>query len=296
MNVLGRFKSFGLNGKSLIPFIVGSGCSVPAIMSAGIIEDEDEKKTTIMCAPFIPCSAKLPVMSLFAGYFFSNPTIVTISFYFLAIIVILISSLIMKTFFRKNANSAFISELPEYKIPSPKYVLKDVFDKTWAFIKRAGSVIFLLSIIIWVLCRFSWSFKFLEAEEIENSILASIGKVFSWFFYPMLGGQMNWAATVTAIQGLVAKEQVVSSMNIIAGLAEEAEATSLFASSIFSSFTPLSAYAFCVFNLFSAPCFGAISAMKRELYSVKDTIKAVAFQTGMAWILATLIGMWGMFV
>ena len=290
------FHKFGLNGKSLIPFIVGSGCSVPAIMSARIIEDEDEKKATIMCAPFIPCSAKLPVMSLFAGYFFKNPVIVTISFYFLAIIVILISALIMKTFFYKGTNSAFISELPEYKVPSPKYVLKDVFDKTWAFIKRAGTVIFLLSIIIWVLCRFSWSFKFLEAEEIESSILASIGKVFSWFFYPMLGGQMNWAATVTAIQGLVAKEQVVSSMNIIAGLAEEAEAASLFASPIFSSFSPLSAYAFCVFNLFSAPCFGAISAMKRELYTVKDTLKAVLFQTGIAWVLATLIGMWGMFI
>lgn len=291
------FHKFGLNGKSLIPFIVGSGCSVPAIMSARIIEDEDEKKVTVMCAPFIPCSAKLPIMSLFAGYFFKNPVIITISFYFLAILVILISALIMKKFFHKGNNSAFISELPEYKIPSPKYVFKDVFDKTFAFIKRAGSVIFLLSSIIWALCRFSWSFKFLEAEEIEESILASIGRLFSWFFYPMLGGQLNWAATVTAIQGLVAKEQVVSSMNIIAGLAAEAEtASALFASPIFSSFTPLSAYAFCVFNLFSAPCFGAISAMKRELYSVKDTVKAVLFQTGIAWLLASLIGIWGIFI
>lgn len=291
------FHKFGLNGKSLIPFIVGAGCSVPAIMSARTIEDEDEKKATIMCTPFIPCSAKLPIISLFAGYFFNNSTIVTLSFYILAIITILISAIIMKTFFFKGNNSSFISELPEYKIPSIRYVFRDVLDKTLAFFKRAATVIFVCSIVIWVLCRFSWSFKFLEPEEIENSILASIGNAFAWVFYPMLGGNWSWSTTVSAMQGLVAKEQVVSSMNIIAGLAGESEAyASLFSSSAFSFFTPLSAYAYCVFNLFSAPCFGAIGAMRRELGSKKAMFKAILFQTGLAWLIATLIGVWGIFI
>lgn len=291
------FHKVGLNGKSLIPFIVGAGCSVPGIMTARTIEDADEKKVTIICTPFIPCSAKLPIMSLFAGYFFNNSTIVTISFYFLSIAVILISSLIMKKFFFKGNNSAFISELPEYKVPSAKYVFRDVAEKTIAFFKRAASVIFICSIAIWFLCRFSWSFEFLSPEEIENSILASIGNAFAWLFYPMLGGNWSWATTVSAFQGLVAKEQVVSSMNIIAGLAETSEvASSIFSSSAFSFFTPLSAYAYCIFNLFSAPCFGAIAAMKRELGSKKAMFKAILFQTTIAWIIATGIGMWGMLV
>lgn len=291
------FHKFGLNGKSLIPFIVGAGCSVPGIMSARTIEDEDEKKATILCTPFIPCSAKLPIISLFAGYFFKNSALVTISFYFLSIVVILISSMIMKKFFFKTTHSSFISELPEYKVPSPKYIFRDVWDKTLAFFKRAASVIFVCSIAIWILCRFSWSFKFLSPEEIENSILASIGNAFAWIFYPMLGGEWSWATTVSAFQGLIAKEQVVSSMNIIAGLAETSEsATSLFASSAFSFFTPLTSYAYCVFNLFSAPCFGAIAAMKRELGSKKAMFKAILFQTAMAWTVATLIGIWGMLI
>lgn len=291
------FHKVGLSGKSLIPFIVGAGCSVPGIMTARTIEDENEKKATIMCTPFIPCSAKLPIMSLFAGYFFNNSALVTISFYFLSIAIILISSLIMKKLFFKGNHSAFVSELPEYKLPSAKYIFRDVSEKTIAFFKRAASVIFICSIAIWFLCRFSWSFKFLSPEEIENSILASIGNIFAWLFYPMLGGNWSWEATVSAFQGLVAKEQVVSSMNIIAGLAENSSATmSLFSSSAFSFFTPVSAYAYCVFNLFSAPCFGAIAAMKRELGSKKAMFKAVLFQTTMAWAIATLIGIWGMFI
>ena len=291
------FHKVGLNGKSLIPFIVGAGCSVPGIMTARTIEDEDERKVTILCTPFIPCSAKLPIIALFAGYFFNNSVIITLSFYFFAIITILISAIIMKLFFFKGKYSAFISELPEYKLPSARYIFRDVYDKTIAYFKRAATVIFVCSIIIWLLCRFSWSFDFLTPEEIENSILASIGNLFAWFFYPMLGGNWSWATTVSAMQGLVAKEQVVSSMNIIAGLAGDSEVVaSLFNSYEFSFFTPLSAYAYCLFNLFSAPCFGAISAMRKELGSKKAMFKAVLFQTGIAWIIATLIGMWGMFV
>lgn len=280
------FKKFGLSGKSLIPFIVGSGCSVPAIMSTRTIEDEKEKRATIMLAPFIPCSAKLPIITLFAGYFFTNSWLITLSLYLLAIVVILISALIMRKFFFKGESTAFISELPEYKLPSVKYVLRDTFDKTIAFIKRAGTIILLCSIVIWFMLSFNWSFVY--GVSVEDSILASIGNCFAWVFYPMLG-EWSWAATVSAIQGLVAKEQVVSSMSIIAGFAEDVAGAELFTSGIFSFFNGASAYAFMVFNLFSAPCFGAIGAMHRELGSAKKTWIAVLFQTGLAWVLGCLI-------
>ena len=283
------FRKLGMSGKSLIPFIVGSGCSVPGIMGTRIIENQDEREMTSILVPFIPCSAKLPIISLFAGYFFGEHSgIASASLYFFAIIVIIISAFILSRTKFKHVSSSYISELPEYKVPSVKYVAKDVFDKVIAFIKRAGSIILICSIAIWFLLSFS--FKMEYGVDIEDSMLASIGKTISWVFYPMLG-QNNWGATVSAIQGLVAKEQVVSSMAVIAGLAEDVEEGSqIFADGTpFSGITIASAYAFMVFNLFSAPCFGAIGAMKRELGSTKRMLKAILFQTGCAWILATLI-------
>lgn len=283
------FRKIGLSGKSLIPFIVGSGCSVPAIMGTRIIENQDEREMTTILTPFIPCSAKLPIIALFSGYFFGESSgFVSASLYFFAIAVIILSALVMKKFIYKNTSSTYISELPEYKIPSIKYVAKDVFDKILAFLKRAGSVILICSIVIWFLLSFSLSFEY--GVDVEDSILASVGKKISWFFYPMLG-ENSWGATVSAIQGLVAKEQVISSMSVIAGLAEETEeGTKIFAQTgIFGFFTAASAYAFMVFNLFSAPCFGAIGAMKRELGGTKKLLKAVTFQTIFAWILATLV-------
>ncbi|MDD4212176.1 MAG: ferrous iron transport protein B [Bacilli bacterium] len=282
------FKHFGLSGKSLIPFIVGSGCSVPGIMATRTVEDQEERRMSIILTPFIPCSAKLPIIVLFAGYFFPNHAgLVSASMYFLAIFVILISAVIMKKFFFKGKPSAFISELPEYKTPNLRHVLRDVRDKTFEFIIKAGTIILVSSIIIWVLLSFSWRFQY--GVDVEDSILASIGRFFSWVFYPILG-ELSWGATVSAIQGLVAKEQVVSSMSIIAGLSEDVSSSSLiFNSQIFSFFTPLNAYSFMVFNLFSAPCFGAIGAMRRELGSNKRTWLALLFQTGIAWILASLI-------
>lgn len=283
------FRKLGLSGKSLIPFIVGSGCSVPGIMGTRIIENEDERKMTAILTPFIPCSAKLPIIALFAGYFFPNSSgIVSSSLYFFAIAVIIISALIMKKFVFKHTSSTYISELPEYKLPSAKYILKDVFDKVMAFIKRAGTIILLCSIIIWFLLSFS--FKMEYGVDVEESILASIGNKISWVFKPMLG-ENSWEAAVSALQGLVAKEQVVSSMAVINGLAEDAsEGAEIFVrDGAFGFFTASSAYAFMVFNLFSAPCFGAIGAMKRELGSTKKLLKAIAFQTGLAWILATFV-------
>lgn len=281
------FKKFGLSGKSLIPFIVGSGCSVPGIMTARTVEDEDERAITIVCTPFIPCSAKLPIIAMFAGAFFDQYSgLVTVSLYFLAIVIILISAVILKKFFFKGNPSSFISELPEYKLPSIKYVFRDVSEKVIAFIKRAGTVILICSIAVWFLLSFNWKLQY--GVNVEDSILASIGNAFAWVFYPMLG-EWSWGATVSAVQGLVAKEQVVSSMNIIAGLAEESQdATALFGSGVFGFFNPASAYAFCMFNLFSAPCFGAIGAMRRELGSTKRMFQAILFQTGLAWILGCL--------
>jgi len=283
------FRKLGMSGKSLIPFIVGSGCSVPGIMGTRIIENQDEREMTSILVPFIPCSAKLPIISLFAGYFFKeNSGIASASLYFFAIIVIIISAFILSRTKFKHVSSSYISELPEYKVPSIKYVAKDVFDKVIAFIKRAGSIILICSIVIWFLLSFS--FKMEYGVDIEESMLASIGKMVSWIFYPILG-QNNWGATVSAIQGLVAKEQVVSSMAVIAGLAEDVEEGSeIFAQGTpFAEITAPAAYAFMVFNLFSAPCFGAIGAMKRELGSTKRMFKAVLFQTGLAWILATAV-------
>ena len=283
------FRKIGLSGKSLIPFIVGSGCSVPGIMGTRIIENQDEREMTTILTPFIPCSAKLPIIALFSGYFFGEKSgLVSASLYFFAIAIIIISAIIMKKFIFKKTSSTYISELPEYKMPSIKYVAKDVFDKVVAFIKRAGSVILICSIVIWFLLSFS--FKLEYGVNVEDSILATIGKTISWIFYPMLGIN-SWGATVSAIQGLVAKEQVISSMSVIAGLAEDAENGSQIFSNggMFSFFTASSAYAFMVFNLFSAPCFGAIGAMKRELGGTKKMLKAVAFQTIFAWTLATAV-------
>lgn len=280
------FRKIGLSGKSLIPFIIGSGCSVPGIMGTRIIENTNEREMTAILTPFIPCSAKLPVIAMFSGYFFDKYSgLVSASLYFLAIIIIILSAMVMKKWIYKNNNSTYISELPEYKLPSAKYVFKDVFDKTISFIKRAGSVILMCSIIIWFLLSFS--FKFEYGVNVENSILSWIGRAISWIFYPMLGVN-SWGATVSTIQGLVAKEQVISSMTVIAGLSEEASGQ-IFKTGIFSFFTPASAYAFMVFNLFSAPCFGAIGALEKELGTFEKMLKVVIFQIVFAWSLAVLI-------
>lgn len=280
------FRKIGLSGKSLISFIIGSGCSVPGIMGTRIIENSNEREMTAILTPFIPCSAKLPVIAMFSGYFFDKYSgLVSASLYFLAITIIILSAMVMKKWIYKNNNSTYISELPEYKLPSAKYVFKDVFDKTISFIKRAGSVILMCSIIIWFLLSFS--FKFEYGVNVENSILSWIGRAISWIFYPMLGVN-SWGATVSTIQGLVAKEQVISSMTVIAGLSEEASGQ-IFKTGIFSFFTPASAYAFMVFNLFSAPCFGAIGALEKELGTFEKMLKVVIFQIVFAWSLAVLI-------
>ena len=282
------FRKIGLSGKSLIPFILSSGCSVSGIVGTKIIENNNQKEMTTILTPFIPCSAKLPIIALFSGYFFpKNSGIVSASLYFLSILIIITSAIIMKKFIYTNTNNTYIFELPEYKIPSIKYVIKDVSDKVKAFLKRAGTTILICSIILWFLLSFSYKLEY--GVNIEQSILASIGKAISWVFIPILGTN-SWGATVSAIQGLVAKEQVVSSMSVIAGISGDIEGNQIFSNgSMFDFFTASSAYAFMVFNLFSAPCFGAISAMEKELGSSEKMLKAITFQIILAWCLATAI-------
>lgn len=282
------FRKIGLSGKSLIPFILGSGCSVSGIVGTKIIENNNQKEMTTILTPFIPCSAKLPIIALFSGYFFPNNSgIISVSLYFLSIFIIIISAIIMKKFIYTNTNNTYIFELPEYKIPSIKYVIKDVSDKVKSFLKRAGTTILICSIILWFLLSFSYKLEY--GVNIEQSILASIGKAISWVFIPILGTN-SWGATVSAIQGLVAKEQVISSMSVIAGISGDIEGNQIFSNgSMFDFFTASSAYAFMVFNLFSAPCFGAISAMEKELGSSDKMLKAITFQTILAWCLATAI-------
>ena len=283
------FRKIGLSGKALIPFIIGSGCSVPAIMGTRIIENEDERKMTSILVPFIPCSAKVPIIALFTGYFFrDNSGIISGSIYLLSIIIIIICAIIMKKYIFKEVTSSFISELPDYKFPSIKYLIKDVTDKVMSFVERAGSTILLCSIIVWFLLSFSVN---LEYEVlIENSILASIGKRISWIFYPIVGVN-SWEVAISALQGVIAKEQVISSMSIIAGLSENVSTyNELFgAKSVFAFFNPISAYAFIVFNLFSAPCFSAIIAMGKELKSFKSMLKVIVFQILTAWVISSAI-------
>ena len=295
------FRKIGLSGKAIIPFIIGSGCSVPGIMSSRIIENEDERKITSVLVPFIPCSAKLPIIAMFSGYFFKeNAGIVSASLYFFAIFIIVLSAILFRKYIFFDTSGAFISELPDYKIPNIKYLARDVKDKVFSFIKRAGTTILFSSIIIWFLLSFSINLDY--GVSIEKSILASLGKKISWIFYPMLGVN-SWEATVSAIQGLIAKEQVVSSMNIIVGFGQNANTLgagacntfNLATPSIFSTqntfgfFSKSSAYAFIVFNLFSAPCLAAISTIKKELGGFRKMFMAIAYQTTIAWILATLI-------
>ncbi len=291
------FKKLGMSGKSLIPFIVGTGCSVPAIMSSRTLEDNNEHNMTITLTPFMPCSAKLPIITCFVSGIFApmmgegNTWLITFFMYILAIGVIILAGFLLNKFFVKNKSTSYITELPEYHVPSASYVAKDVGEKTWAFIKRAGTIIFLASVVIWLLLNLDYKFTF--TENIEESILANIGRSIAWVFAPMLGMEFSWGASVSAIQGLAAKEIVVSSMEIITAVEEGGD---VFAGNgSFAFFNGWSAMGYMIFTLFSAPCFGAIGAMRRELGSTRAMWKAILFQTGLAWVLASLVGIWGVF-
>ena len=296
------FKKFGLSGKSIIPFIVGTGCSVPGIMTARTVENQKEKEMTAMLVPFVPCNAKLPIMSLLAGVIFPKAAwLVTFFCYLFSLFIILLASIILKKFFFKKGSDSFISELPEYKLPNAYYVYRDARDKTLDFLERAGTTIFLCTFLVWFFTRFTWDFEYIgpkdsfaniDSMNISASILATIGKGLAYIFIPAFGGHYSWGLTVSALQGLIAKEQVVSSLSVIAGGGNNILASSspfAFLSTMDANGI-LTSLSFLCFNLFSIPCISAVSTLRRELGSTKKLVFTMSMELLIAYVISTIIG------
>lgn len=270
------FHKFGLSGKSFIPMLIGTGCSIPGIMASRTIENEKDRKMTIMLTPFIPCGAKLPVFAMFIAMMFSQQSWVGPSMYIIGFAMVVISGIILKkTRLFKGEPAPFVMELPQYRIPKAHGVIIHMWEKGKSFIIKAGTIILIAVVVLWFLQSFSFSLEFLGVERIEESMLAKIGNSIKWLFIPMGFGK-SWTGPVALITGLIAKEVVVATFAIV-GTATNVE------------FTQVSAYAFMIFTLFAAPCFAAIGAMKREFGNWKWTFIAIGYQTGVAYILATLV-------
>ncbi|AHF59863.1 TPA: ferrous iron transport protein B [Streptococcus suis] len=279
------FRRFGLSGKSFIPMLISTGCGVPGVMASRTIENEQDRKITIMTATFMPCSAKLPIISLVAGAFFPDNPWIAPSAYFVGMAAIVLSGMALKkTKQLGGVASPFIMELPSYHLPKLSTVLRYAFDKALSFIKRAGTIIFVTNIIIWFSSSYNWSLQMVETDE---SILASIGHSFSLLFAPL--GFENWRATVAAITGLLAKETVIATFGILYKLGETTEENPELWGLLQQDYTALSAYSFLVFNLLCAPCFAAIGAIHREMGEAKWTWIAIGFQTGLAYASSLVI-------
>ncbi len=280
------FRRFGLSGKSFIPMLIGSGCSVPAVMASRTIENDRDRKMTIMLTPFIPCSAKLPVFALLAGAFFPTQPWAAPSMYFLGIAMVILSGIILKkTKLFKGDPAPFVMELPQYRIPSLKGLLIHMWDRGKAFIIKAGTIIFVASGLIWFLQSFSWSLQMVDAQD---SILASIGNVIAPIFAPL--GFGNWQSAVATVTGFLAKENVVATFGVLFGLgAELTESDPNLVSTMGQLFNVVSAYSFMAFTLLAAPCFAAIGAIKREMGSWKWTFIALGYQTGLAYVVSLII-------
>ncbi|MBC3898725.1 ferrous iron transport protein B [Acetobacterium malicum] len=285
------FRKFGLSGKSFIPLLIGTGCSVPGIMASRTIENERDRKMTIMTTSFIPCSAKLPIIALIAGALFPGSVWVAPSAYFIGVTSIIISGIILKKTRGFSGDPApFIMELPTYHVPGAKGVLIHMWERGKSFIKKAGTIIFVASITIWFLSSFNWT---LTMVDTSNSILASIGKIIAPVFAPL--GFGNWESTVAAITGLIAKETIVSTFGVLFGFAAVAADGSEIWPLLQQSFTQLSAFSFLVFNLLCAPCFAAIGAIHQEMGNGKWTLIAVGYQTAFAYTIALIIYQLGLF-
>lgn len=279
------FRRFGLSGKSFIPMLVGLGCGVPAVQASRTIENDRDRKMTIMTTTFIPCSAKLPIIGLISGALFHGSGWVATSAYFVGIAAIIISGIILKkTKLFAGDPAPFVMELPAYHIPSVKGVLIHMWDRSKAFVRKAGTIIFLSSALIWFLSNFNFS---LQIVETPDSILASIGRVIAPIFAPL--GWGHWEAAVGSFAGLVAKENLVSVMAILYGFAEVAENGDEMWSVFAQNFTMISAYSFLVFNLLCAPCFAAIGAIRREMGSGKWTWIAIGYQCLFAYVVSLII-------
>ena len=273
------FRKFGLSGKSFIPMLVGTGCGVPGIMASRTIENERDRKMTIITTTFIPCSAKLPIIALIAGALFPGSAWVAPSAYFIGIGAILVSGIILKKTAAFSGDCApFVMELPAYHLPTLRNVITQMFDRGKAFVKKAGTIIFLASGAIWFLSSFSWT---MEMADAPDSMLAGMGNVIAPIFSPL--GWGDWKATVATITGLIAKENVVGTFGVLYGVADVAEDGAEIWANLQRSFTPISAYSFLIFNLLCAPCFAAIGAIRREMGSAKWTAIAIGYQTGFAY-------------
>lgn len=279
------FRRFGMSGKTFIPMLIATGCGVPGVMASRTIEDERDRRITVMTTTFMPCSANLPIIALVAGAFFPKNPWIAPSAYFVGIGAIVLSGIALKkTRLLGGMASPFIMELPSYHLPKTSSVLRYAFNKAMSFIKRAGSVIFVMNILIWFMSTYSFT---LEAVDTENSILASIGRAFSVLFAPL--GFGNWRATVATVTGLVAKETVVATFGILYNVKDASESSHGLWSNLQLDYTALSAYSFLVFNLLCAPCFAAVGAIKREMNSLGWTWLAIAFQTGLAYSVSLII-------
>ncbi|WP_294132136.1 ferrous iron transport protein B [uncultured Clostridium sp.] len=282
-------RKFGLSGKSFIPVLISSGCGVPGIMATRTMENDKDRKLTIMLTTFIPCGAKLPIIALFAGAIFGGASWVAPAIYFLGIFMIIICGIILnKTKAFKGEAAPFVMELPQYHIPSMKGVLIHMWDRGKAFIVKAGTIIFVACAVIWFTSSFNWTLQMVDAQD---SILASIGKVIAPIFAPI--GFGNWQSAVSTVSGLVAKENVVGTFGVLFGIAEAAEDTPALLTQIGTMFTPASGLAFIAFNMLNAPCFAAIGAIRREMGSWKWMWITIGFQTLTAYIVALIINQVG---
>jgi len=289
------FRKFGLSGKSFIPILIGTGCGVPGIMASRTIENDRDRKMTIMTTTFIPCGAKLPIIALISGALFDNAGWVATSAYFIGIAAIICSGIILKkTKMFAGDVAPFVMELPAYHWPTVINVLRSTWERGWSFIKKAGTIILLSCVFIWFVSRFGWvdgSFGMLDGDTLDGSILAKIGSAVAWIFTPL--GWGNWQAAVAAVMGLVAKENVVGTLGILYGFAEVAEDGVEIWGTLAASFTTVSAYSFLVFNLLCAPCFAAMGAIKREMNNAKWFWFAILYQCGFAYIASLCIYQFG---
>ena len=280
------FRKFGLSGKSFIPMLIGTGCGVPGIMASRTIENERDRRMTIMTTTFIPCSAKVPFIGMIAGALFGGSAIVSTSAYFIGMAAIVVSGIMLKKTKMFSGDPApFVMELPAYHLPTVSNLLRSMWERGWSFIKKAGTIILLSTILVWFTTYFGFvdgTFRMLGEDEIGNSILAAIGNGLAWIFAPL--GWGNWQATVASITGLVAKENIVGTMGILypGGWTE-----------IGAAFTGLSGFSFLLFNLLCAPCFAAMGAIKREMNNIKWFWFAVGYQCVFAYAIAFMVFQFG---
>ena len=283
------FRRFGLSGKSFIPMLIGTGCGIPGIMASRTIENERDRRMTIMTTTFIPCGAKVPFIAMIAGAIFGGSAWVATSAYFIGMAAIIISGIMLKKTKRFAGEPApFVMELPAYHWPTAGNVLRSTWERGWSFIKKAGTIILLSTIFVWFTTYFGTvdgTFRMLSEDEINYSILASIGGAIAWIFKPL--GWGNWQAVVASITGLIAKENIVGTLGILYG------GDGSVYSNLASAFTPITAYSFLVFNLLCAPCFAAIGAIKREMNNAGWTWFAIGYQCGFAYVIALMINQFG---